>query len=55
MVIARYSVVSTFGETVTVVTRESSERLDRQGKHVADAAVGLNDLRCAWIGLQLAP
>ena len=53
--IARYRVVSALEKTVTVVTRQTSERLDRQGKHVADAALGLNDLRCARIGLQLAP
>jgi hypothetical protein len=31
------------------------ESLDWKGKHVANAALGANDARCARIGLQLAP
>src|SRR5260370_36889639 len=35
--------------------RPSSECLDGQRKHIADAAFGQDDARRVWIGLQLAP
>ena len=53
--IARYRFVSGLRKRATIVARQKSERLDRQGKHVADTALGLNDPRRARVGLQLAP
>src|SRR5690242_19913653 len=50
----RYCIVSILKNQVTVVA-EASEAFDRQGKHVADAALGSNDARRTRIGLELAP
>src|SRR5437588_4015824 len=50
----RYSIVSILKNQVTVVA-EASEAVDRQGKHVADPALGSNDAGCARIGFELAP
>src|SRR5690242_15081984 len=50
----RYCIVSNFKNQVTVVA-EASEAFDRQGEHVADAALGSNDARRTRIGLELAP
>ena len=43
------------GSGLTWPARNWSKALDRQGKNIADAALGLDHGRCSRINLQLAP
>ena len=55
MPIVRYRIVSALRKGVTIVAGQASERLDWQSKHVADAALCLDDLWRTRIELQLSP
>ena len=55
MPIVRYRIVSALRKGVTIVARQASQRLDWQSKHVADAALCLDDLRRTRIEFQLPP
>ena len=57
---ACYGIITDTVNAVATVVRTSyfhhlSERFDRQPKHIADAAQGLDHARCIRIGLQFAP
>src|SRR5947209_6103402 len=50
----RYSIVANFKNQVTLVAK-ASDAFDRQGKHVAEAALGSDDAGRTRIRLELAP